>query len=793
MSVTNVVQSIWILILYSLMTVFMPAVVMHKRIAKRRLCEKFLICVVAGNFYIINVVFILQFLHISNRFTLFCATFVAAFVYMILRNRTKSRQILIKIVDIMSRLARNTMGRRTFFSKCGNHIKSALKKLIIKIKNYLKCYGWETFLTLCLCAVVCVIYGSNGIINYGYTASDTPVHNYWINAMSDNNVFVAGVYPHGFHCIIYYMHAVFGIDTYVLLRLFTVTSALYIHLALFAFCKGVCRGAYSAYAAVFIFAAVNLLNKDCIIRYTNNLPQEYGMIFILPTVYFIFEFFKHQKMCPKKIKIKETALIVQGELAAEDLIYAAVSFSLTIAVHFYGTMIAGIFCIGIVFGFLIRIVQPRFMARIIAAFTLGVILGVLPLATAVIMGKPMQGSIGWGLSVISGNKTTTGINIDTSGQNSSGTSSGGQSSDSADFGQQGEVQGDAAYNDEDGQKGPQSVKKQSFADKLKQKAGVVYYKFADLFGRAYRNLNNDIEAAVFPHGGDFYLGFVFISCAVLIIFGIIFGISRDYDYSGRIITVAFSIIFIHMMFIAGVFGLPKLMDQNRTRIYMTYSLAVLVALDFDIVPYIISRFINLKTLYNTISLAICVVAVIRVVDVYGLREPIVYSKIGMLESNGAVECLSNIIKENKDRTWTILSANDELRMMDKHGYHYETLDLLKDMKKNPDKRITIPTKYLYIYVEKTPLNYSVAYDKSGQKVSREGAATPLPQYGGIVSYTGRYRWVVMSKMYYWAQELQKLFPEDVSVYYEDDDFICYKLVQNTSNLYNLNIDYEYRN
>ena len=749
MSVTNVVQSIWILILYSLMTVFMPAVVMHKRIAKRRLCEKFLICVVAGNFYI-------------------------------------------KIVDIMSRLARNTMGRRTFFSKCGNHIKSALKKLIIKIKNYLKCYGWETFLTLCLCAVVCVIYGSNGIINYGYTASDTPVHNYWINAMSDNNVFVAGVYPHGFHCIIYYMHAVFGIDTYVLLRLFTVTSALYIHLALFAFCKGVCRGAYSAYAAVFIFAAVNLLNKDCIIRYTNNLPQEYGMIFILPTVYFIFEFFKHQKICPPKIKIKETALIVEGELAAENLIYAAVSFSLTIAVHFYGTMIAGIFCIGIVFGFVIRIVQPRFMARIIAAFTLGVILGVLPLATAVIMGKPMQGSIGWGLSVISGNKTATGINIDTSGQNSSGTSSGGQSSDAA-FGQQGEVQGDDAYNDEDGQNGPQSVKKLSFADKLKQKTGVVYYKFADLFGRAYRNLKNDIEAAVFPHGGDFYLGFVFISCAVLIILGIIFGISRDYDYGGRIITVAFSIIFIHMMFIAGVFGLPKLMDQNRTRIYMTYSLAVLVALDFDIVPYIISRFINLKTLYNTISLAICVVAVIRVVDVYGLREPIVYSQIGMLESNGAVECLSNIIKENKDRTWTILSANDELRMMDKHGYHYEILDLLKDMKKNPDKRITIPTKYLYIYVEKTPLNYSVAYDKSGQKVSREGAATPLPQYGGIVSYTGRYRWVVMSKMYYWAQELQKLFPEDVSVYYEDDDFICYKLVQNTSNLYNLNIDYEYRN
>lgn len=51
----------------------------------------------------------------------------------------------------------------------------------------------------------------------------------------------------------------------------------------------------------------------------------------------------------------------------------------------------------------------------------------------------------------------------------------------------------------------------------------------------------------------------------------------------------------------------------------------------------------------------------------------------------------------------------------------------------------------------------------------------------------------MSKMYYWAEEFRKLFPEDMSIYYEDEEFICYKLVQNTSNLYNLNIDFGYRN
>ena len=193
------------------------------------------------------------------------------------------------------------------------------------------------------------------------------------------------------------------------------------------------------------------------------------------------------------------------------------------------------------------------------------------------------------------------------------------------------------------------------------------------------------------------------------------------------------------------------------------------------------------------SLIVCTVVCVRAVDVYGIREPIVYTASEMLETDGAVYCLGKIIKENEDKTWTILSANDELRMIDNHGYHYETLELLKEMKSYPESRITIPTKYIYVYVEKIPVDYTVEYEGSGQRISREGAAETLPQFSGIVSYTGRYRWIIMSKMYYWAEEFRKLFPEDMSIYYEDEEFICYKLVQNTSNLYNLNIDFGYRN
>ena len=49
----------------------------------------------------------------------------------------------------------------------------------------------------------------------------------------------------------------------------------------------------------------------------------------------------------------------------------------------------------------------------------------------------------------------------------------------------------------------------------------------------------------------------------------------------------------------------------------------------------------------------------------------------------------------------------------------------------------------------------------------------------------------MSKMYYWAQEYQKLIPDDMRVYYEDANFICYEITQNVNRIYNLSIDYGY--
>ena len=70
MDVSNIFQSLIIMALYALLVLFIPAIVMKKRLSNQRMYERFIIYVVSGNFYIINVVFILQLIHISNFFTL---------------------------------------------------------------------------------------------------------------------------------------------------------------------------------------------------------------------------------------------------------------------------------------------------------------------------------------------------------------------------------------------------------------------------------------------------------------------------------------------------------------------------------------------------------------------------------------------------------------------------------------------------------------------------------------------------------------------------------------------------
>ena len=113
------------------------------------------------------------------------------------------------------------------------------------------------------------------------------------------------------------------------------------------------------------------------------------------------------------------------------------------------------------------------------------------------------------------------------------------------------------------------------------------------------------------------------------------------------------------------------------------------------------------------------------------------------------------------------------------------------MEKDEKPVIKIPTDSIYVFIEKVPIDYTLGYEKSGQKISTEGAKKELPNVGVTEMYMGENRWIVMSRLYYWAEEFKRLYPNEVKTYCETENFVCYKIKQNPNRLFNFAIDYGY--
>jgi hypothetical protein len=519
------------------------------------------------------------------------------------------------------------------------------------------------------------------------------------------------------------------------------------------------------------------------------LPQEYGMIFILPCAYFIFEYFCHKKNAADKLR----------NIWLIDLGIAAMSFSMTIATHFYDTFVVGIFCIAIVVGFAVRFFRPKYLVPLMLAFLLGLFMGVLPMGIAAATGTQMQGSIGWGLSILNFGKKTT---SETENETQTATQAPTVAMPDTDSEEISPSQENLLENADTDTSDITSETESAAVPSptITKKTESLLQRIKSLAEEKFNKLTDAIKINVIRQYPKFFTALWLIGCAVLIVFGVFLCIFAHfyptwYDYAFKLISIGVYILLLFAMFIPGDLGLPTLMDKNRSRIYMVYMITILYSMLVDIVSCILGSISKKTTLRNAVSFIITVSVCIAGVKLLGIRNPMYVSRNNILETNGAVTCLSRLLKEHKGKmNWTIVSANDETQMMNGHGYHYETITFLRYLKyADSQQRITIPTKYVYFFIEKRPLNYTVAYADSGQYISRDGAAKELPTSSGITPYKAESRWIVMSKMYYWAESFRKLFPFDMTVYYEDDEFICYELIQNESSLYNLLIDYNYNN
>lgn len=763
MKMLTILQFTECLSVYLFVTVLLPAIVLRAKIKERRLAEKFLICLLTGNFYVMNLVFVLQLLRISNSVTLVLGTVVPAYAAWVRLGGHHPLILFGRFWQGMRRLTKGYMGIKSVVFRLFAAVMGLLRRggrtlAVIVRKRWLE---W-TFLAAIVTALA-MFYGSQLLQAYGYTASDTPVHLYWINGLSRNDIFIDGVYPFGYHCVIYYLHAVFHIDSYVLMRVFSFVQTLILHMVLLAFMRLCCRSRYIAYASMGIYVLGNFLQPSTYLRFFSVLPQEYGMIFILPSIYFAFRFFQERRGEVRRGQRKKGSF--------PCLVLFAMSFSMTLAVHFYDTMIAGLFCVGVAAGYFVWFVRKQYFGNVVVTCLISVMVAVLPMAAAFAMGTPLQGSLGWGMSVINGSDEKEGEESEESSPE--------------------EDEPDVTYFDADGnivssdagvETGTAAVGSDGSGGGLMRKLAVVWDKVCAA-----------IDGAVLNEPQPWYYIVVLAAMGLLIVLGLLFLIFGRRCYGAMLLSSGVFMGLLLLLQTAKELGLPELMDGSRCRIYFGYMLPVVFAFAADGLIRLVfwrERWFRFR---NAVSLACVAGAVFLLCQPEFRKQPV---ETTALVTNEAITCLTNIIHEQTDFTWTICSANDETQMGLDHGYHYELISFLRSMELNRmapgvQPNIQIPTDRVYFFIEKVPIDYTEQYAQSGQPISEQGAIRDLPNIGGIDMYKGENRWILMSRMYYWAQEFERLYPNEMRVYLETDKFVCYEIEQNPYRLYNFAIDYGY--
>lgn len=773
MELLNAIQFFQLLSLYFFVSILLPALVLYPRVKGFSLPVRFLIYMTVGNFYIINLVQVLELLHCANRVTLVLATVLLAAAAAIVLNHVPVVPYCKGLGKDLRRYFLQQLGFRSLF----RHRLREGKQLLCLAGRHLLCLLRETgpdlpFLLLFF-LVLWKLNWTGLLENWGFGASDLPVHNKWINDLIQNQIYASGIYPMGMHCMLYYLSLLAGIPAYVSLRLFWLIQYAMTALVLLAFLRGCCRTRFLPYLGLVGYTALRYFHPSVYERFGATLPQEFGMMFILPAVFFLLAFLRERE--------RELEAGINRVVCCSSwlLLCFSLSFSLTITSHFYDTVVALLICIGAAVGCSQWIWKREYFFRILLSGVAGVLLAVLPMAVGFLAGKPLQGSMYWAMNVIGlreytlpvfrviciGALAVTGLLVlwllRLKGKKQRLTAD-------------------------------KPVLQHSAAGSLLPVlVGLSLLALVLLLTWRCRGpLDDSFRSIVFRTNISHLL--LWISGAAVVV-GLCLQLVFRRIQGGFLLSVTTALLLCGIVLISHHLGLPSLMDPARIVIYIAYLLPAAVVFLLDGVLYLLLCILP-EGWKKPVPLAAWLITLAGLLVMTSPKHLRVPFGGGHLEMNEAILCTTNIIRENQDQDnkWTIVSANDELQMTWGYGRHVETITFLQEIENCAEEtEVTIPTDRVYFYIEKKPLNYANGYNGLIPPVSPEQAEKDLPDNSGLNAYSGPNRSITMSRMYYWAQAFQALYPNELKVYLETEDFVCYYIEQNPYRLYNFAIDYGY--
>lgn len=738
------------------LVLLLPMLMWRHYLRDKSLTERFFFCVITQTFFYVNVVLLLGFLDISNRWTMFAA--VAA-EYALVR-WCFSKRTFFRRAKENGRMVMQVFRRQLTWHYLLRQAREAVQQSLRAIPSWPLWQKLRRHWLELLMLAVCLVYNAaflthNARLYHSYQFSDLPVHLSWVYFLEHGTLFHDGIYPFAMHAMIYTVRAVFDLNLREIILYFGSFQTLLMFISMFLLCRKMFfRWRWTAHLMLVIISL--MLTQG---RYAASLPQECGVFAMMAMAYYLIKYLNSTK---KKHRVQGDSRLrgffrINQYLSRRYLDYnfflLALSVSLVIAFHFYTAIAAVVLAVMIVLAYFWRFFRKQYLVPIVAAALLGAFLAILPFGACLAKGIPFQESMEWAMSVINGEEWSgTGAgyldNLEAMG-----------SEDATQLLEQQNTQaeGEVPLFQREGLTG---------REKLKLFFQVLYeYSSSTLFGPK-------IALLVFA-----------LIAGALVIGPVLLLFKKSRRFGANYIALALYVFVILVFGSAQRLGLLVLFDAARASVFSQPLQCVLMALPMDILFFALAKVRSkpVQCVAAALSLGICAAVGYAIVD-QGLLHK--YFDVNLAYYNEPDYLISKIQKEYPKYDYTVVSPTDEYYAVVEHGYHTELSEFVA-MVDGKYPAFKIPTQYVFFFIEKYTLQ---DYFDGRAFVNQTDAAEDFVYQASTQDYYYQ-RNTIQSKAYYWAQAYQKMYPNQMRVYFEDDIYICYVLIQNKNSPLDMRIDY----
>ena len=824
-----------ILIVYMLLMFAWPSLLFRNLLKGKSIRYRIAFCptvsVVLINF-VVMILGLFRILHPVVTGILFYGSVLFS-IYRMIPNKTE------KLIEA-ARVIAGSYGVKQLFLNLFRNTGIGLLNIKEEIKKRLKDHYFEYGL-LALVIVFGVVYFAYGsFCDYSYGCGDLYVHHAWIYNMLKGKIFASGIYPEGMHSMIYAMRTLFGINTYNAILFTGSIHLIVLFLNVYVFFREVFRSRITPILALTVFLTIDALCVHEVVgmsRLQWSLPQEFAFFTIFAAASSLIRYVKEngeasavkviKKIFTRKKKTEnETADETANEFMEEstgrflyndELIILMLAVSASISIHFYATGMAFLVCVAVVPFAVHKIFNVKRLVPLVLSVLLGILIAIVPMAGAYATGTPFQNSIRWAIGVITGSNYDDGIPFD--GMNEfdifeesrdyyeSGDllhSSMGADIATLMMGSGSTLTATVGYNDPNASAATATNTKAAMG--VAERTKVFFNRIAKY---SYKLLYGDDR-------GTLIIVMTLISLLIFVIAKIanIVYVKKNWDsdvgiylFDGYFVLILASFLFM-LFYTSRAVGLPEIIARSRLCGIAQILICAVCLIPVDILLWAIGTMVQPKVIVITAWVGVAAIYIItRATGNYHGYMYIEYSRY-----NQSVMCTKSIIDKLPAKSYTIVSPIDELYQMAEYGFHEELVSFINDC---VEKDYTIPTEYVFIFYEKKPIKYGQCHFYDGpswlaeKKYTEyfEGDATQAPFLSTATSSieiaTGPFykfpiassaysdlltRVVMESRLLKWVEDYNKLYPTELHVFYEDDDFVCYYFKQNPDCLYQLGFE-----